>query len=43
MVGYQLVSLLEYFHMSIRFYGALKVASKSVNEFCLVFLFSRVS
>ena len=43
MIGYQLGSLLEYFHLSIRFYGALKVASKSANEFCLVFIFSKVS
>ena len=39
----QIKVLLEYFHLSIRFYGALKLASKSENKFCLVFLFFKVS
>jgi hypothetical protein len=43
MVGYQLGSLLDYFRLSIRFFAALKLASKLANEFCLIFIFSRVS
>jgi hypothetical protein len=39
----QIKVLLEYFHLSIRFYGALRLASKSEKKFCLVFLFFRVS
>jgi hypothetical protein len=43
MVGYQLRSLLNYFHLSIKFYGSLKLASKSVNDFWQFFLFSNIS
>jgi hypothetical protein len=37
MLEYQLRTLSEYVYLSIRFYGALKLASKFVNELRLFF------